>query len=77
MTTQADLRREFQRLLEADMLDEAEAVLEKIEPLSEAEWKEFLANAPEDDEPVTESERRAFDEIRGIIGAADRRKRAG
>jgi hypothetical protein len=49
------------------MQDEAEARREKLEPLSESEWADFLANAPEDDEPLTESERRGFDEVREYL----------
>jgi hypothetical protein len=63
----AELRQEFHRLLAADILDEAEARREKLEPLSESEWADFLANAPEDDEPLTESERRGFDEVREYL----------
>ena len=57
MKTQAELRADFQRFLAADMLDEAEAVLDEIEPASDDEWRRMLDEAPPDDEPVSDTER--------------------
>jgi hypothetical protein len=57
MKTQAELRADFQRFLAADMLDEAEAVLDEIEPASDDEWRRMLDEAPLDDEPVSDTER--------------------
>ena len=54
-------------MLEADQLDEAEALLGQLEPLSDEEWSKMLADAPLDDEPVTESERAGFAEIRRLV----------
>ena len=76
MKTQAELRADFQRFLEEDKVEEAEVVLGQLEPLSEEEWQLFLANAPEDDEPITESEREGFDELRRLIGTTPQ-QRAG
>lgn len=76
MRTQAELRADFLRFLDEDLLDEAEAALELLEPLSEEEWQEFLANVPEDDEPLTESERQRLAEVRNFI-AANQQQQAG
>ena len=67
--TQEELRNELQRLFEADLLDEAEALLETLEPLSDEDWDKMLAEAPLDDEPATESERSGFAEIRRLLAA--------
>ena len=56
MKTQAELREDFRRLFEADQLDEAEAVLDQLEPLSDEEWHKMLDEAPLDDEPLTPKE---------------------
>jgi hypothetical protein len=76
MRTQAELRADFLRFLDEDLLDEAEAALELLEPLSEEEWQEFLANVPEDDEPLTESEGQRLAEVRNFI-AANQQQQAG
>jgi hypothetical protein len=76
MKTQEELRAEFHRLFAADLLDEAEALLEQLEPLGDEEWRKVLNEAPLDDEPVTASERSGFDEIRRMI-ASESQKRAG
>jgi hypothetical protein len=76
MKTQAELRADFVRFLDEDRVEEAEAVLEQLEPLTDAEWQEFLANAPEDDEPLTESERRRLAEVRHFI-AVNQQQQAG
>jgi len=71
--TQEELRADFQRLMDADMLDEAEAVLEQLEPLSDEEWQAWLDEAPLDDEPLTPSQRARLDEVRQIaFGSAHR-----
>jgi hypothetical protein len=54
--TQEELRAEFRRLFEADLLDEAEAVQKLLEPLSDDEWLRQLHEAPLDDEPLTGKE---------------------
>jgi hypothetical protein len=54
--TQEELRAEFRRLMEAEMLEEAEAVLDQIEPLNDEEWRKWLDAAPVDDEPLTPRE---------------------
>jgi hypothetical protein len=74
--TQEELREEFRRLFEADMLDEAEAVLEQMAPASEAEVRRILESAPLDDEPITESEAAGFVEIQRLIKHRSR-QRAG
>jgi hypothetical protein len=61
MKTQAELRADFQRFLAADMLDEAEAVLDEIEPASDDEWRRILDEAPLDDEPLSDAERSSLD----------------
>lgn len=74
--TQEELRAEFERLFAADLLDEAEAVLNQLEPLSDDEWSKILDDAPLDDEPLTSTERAGFEEIRRMI-AGEAQKRAG
>lgn len=69
MKTQEELRAEFQRFLDADMLDEAEAVLEQLEPLSDEEWHRWMDEAPLDDEPLTQKD------IAVLEAADDRRRR--
>ena len=76
MKTQEELRADFRRYLDEDLLDEAEAVLDQLEPLSPEEVKRVLDEAPFDDEPVTESERAGFDEIRQLL-ASRSHQRAG
>lgn len=61
MKTQAELRADFERFMAADMLDEAEAVLDLLEPLSDEEWRRMLDEAPLDDEPLTDKERIAIE----------------
>ena len=76
MKTQEELRADFQRFMDADMLDEAAAVLHQLEPLSDEAVQRLLAAAPMDDEPVTESERAGFEEIKRHL-AEQTRQRAG
>jgi hypothetical protein len=76
MKTQEELCEEFQRLFDADLLDEAEAILDKLEPLSDEEIQQTLKNAPLDDEPVSARERAGFEEIRRFLDG-QRRQRAG
>lgn len=52
MRTQDELWAEIYRLFDAGRREEAEAVLERIEPVS-MDWSEVLHNAPIDDEPLT------------------------
>jgi hypothetical protein len=47
---------EFRRLFEADKLEEAQAVLAQIPPVSFEEFKKTLDEAPLDDEPLTQNE---------------------
>lgn len=56
MTMADSLRTEFRRLLDEDRLEEAEALLDRIEPLSDEEWLKWLNSAPVDDEPLTSKE---------------------
>lgn len=65
MKTQAELRADFERFMAADMLDEAEAVLDLLEPLSDEEWRRMLDEAPLDDEPLTDEDRVALAEAAG------------
>lgn len=51
--SQAELREDFQRYMAEDKLDEAEAVLELLEPLSDDEWIAWHENAPVDNEPLS------------------------
>ena len=74
MKTQEELRGEFRRLMAAEELGEAEAVLDQIEPLSDEEWRKWLDAAPVDDEPLTpkEIERLAAYDARSTQRAATR-----
>ena len=74
MKTQEELRADFQRFMDADMLDEAEAVLGQLEPLSDEEWQRFLSEAPLDDEPVTSAQRARLDEAHRIAEEFARRQ---
>lgn len=51
---------EFRRLFDADLLDEAQTVLETIPPVSFSEIKKYLDDAPPDDEPLTEGDLEAL-----------------
>jgi len=64
---QDELRAEFRRLFAADMLDEAEAILAQIQPLSDDEWRKMHDEAPIDDEPLTERDL-------AVLRAADERR---
>lgn len=74
MKTQAELRAEFHRLFEADLLEEADRLLDQLDPLNEEEWRKMLESAPIDHEPVSESERSGFAEIRRVIEAEGRQQ---
>lgn len=50
--TRDELYDEYQRLMEEDRLEEASAVLDQIEPLSDEEWLEWVHGVEEVDEPV-------------------------
>ena len=76
MKTQEELRADFQRYFEADMLDEAEAVLDLIQPVSDEEFQKILDEAPQDDEPLTHAQRARLDRLRAIVGLPAR-QRAG
>lgn len=52
MKSQEELHAEFERLMVADKLEEASAVLDQIEPISDEEWLARVHAAPEVDEPV-------------------------
>lgn len=56
MKTQEELRAEFLRLFEADLLEDADAVQKLLEPLTDEEWLRQLQEAPLDDEPLTAKE---------------------
>ena len=74
MKTQEELRSEFRRLIDADMLDEAEAILDQIEPVSEEEFQRMLDAAPYDDEPLDDESRLRFERFERAMGlvAAER-----
>jgi hypothetical protein len=71
MKTQDELRADFRRFFDADMLDEAEAVLDLIEPLPFEELKRILDEAPIDDEPLTEKERTRLATAERRLGRTD------
>lgn len=73
--TQEELRAEFRRLFDADMLDEAEKILEQLEPLSDEQWLKQLHEAPLDDEPLTPRELEAIE--RAHLRAERRARQAG
>ena len=68
MQTQQELRAEFRRLFEADMCDEAEAILDQMEPVSEEEFQKMLDAAPYDDEPLDDQSRRRFENFERALG---------
>lgn len=61
MRTADALRIEFRRLLDEDRLDEAEALLGRIEPLTDEEWLNWLNDVPLDDEALTSKEVQRLD----------------
>lgn len=74
MKTQEEIRAEIDKLLEEDRLDEADALVEQLIPVSAEEFRRRLEEAPYDDEPLTEADREALDRARAIIeGTAARR----
>lgn len=58
---------DIRRLLDEDRFDEADALVELLEPVSEEEFRRRLDEAPYDDEPCTEADRAAFDRARRAI----------
>lgn len=58
------------------MLDEAEAILDGIEPVSEEEFHPRLAAAPLDDEPVHSVLRQRFDDFKAALSFGGQRKAA-
>lgn len=78
MKTQEEIRADIDRLLAEDRLAEAEALVERLVPISAEEFEKRLREAPYDDEPVTPEDRAAFDRawsvIRGEAADADLRR---
>lgn len=70
MKTQEELRAEFDRLFEAEDYEAAGKVLDLIEPISTEEWLKILHDAPLDDEPVTDPDRRRLDEVHTSLDRA-------
>ena len=69
--TQEQIREEINRLLDENRLDEAEALVEQLVPISADEFRRRLDNAPFDDEPVTPEDRAAFDRAWSVIRGPD------
>ncbi len=74
MSTQEELRTEHERLLEAGDFDAASRILEQLEPLSDDDWRRLLADAPVDDEPLSDGEARRFDEFEAFLSRQLRRQ---
>ncbi len=75
MKTQEELRAEFDRLFEAEDYEAAGKVLDLIEPISDEEWLQIFADAPETDEPPPEWVRERSRELDAVL--AKRGRRAG
>jgi hypothetical protein len=71
--TQEEIREEFDRLLEEDRIEEAEALAEQIIPVSREEFRRRLDEAPYDEEPLTPRQQRRVEELRAAL--AERRLR--
>jgi hypothetical protein len=63
---ETDLWAEYEELLEAEDFEAAGRLLDRIPPVSDAEWRRRLDEAPLDDEPVSESLLRRFEEFERV-----------
>ena len=61
--TRDELYDEYQRLVDDDRLEEASAVLDQIEPLSDEEWLAWVHGVEEVDEPVPAFIRERFEDF--------------
>lgn len=73
MKTQDELRREYDRLFEAEDYEAAGKVLDLIEPISDEEWLKILQSAPETDEPVPEWVRARSRQLDAVLIRRSRR----
>ena len=69
METQEEIRAEIDRLLADDRLEEAEALIEQIVPVSREEFRRRLDAAPYDDEPITPEQQRRIDDVHVMIAS--------
>jgi hypothetical protein len=67
MKSQEELSAEIQRLLNADRLEEAEVLIEQLEPISPEELRRRLDEAPWDDEPLTPKQLRRIEKVEAMI----------
>lgn len=67
MKSQDEIRAEIDRLLDADHVEEAAALVDQLEPVSLEEFERRLAEAPYEDEPPSEEDRRVFDRAWKVI----------
>lgn len=65
--TQEEIRTDIDRLLAEDRIEEAAELGELLLPVSEEEFRRRLDEAPLDDEPVTEEQRRRLDELKAAL----------
>ena len=69
MKTQEEIRAEIDMLLETDRLEEAEALIDQLIPVSAEEFRRRLDEAPYDDEPVSAEQRAALDRVHAMFDA--------
>ena len=74
MKTQEELRREYDRLFEAEEYEAAGKILDLIEPISDEEWLKILDEAPLDDEPVPPALRKRLDQAHSALDRIARQR---
>lgn len=71
MKTRDEMWTEFDRLMEEDRFDDANALLDTIPPLGDEEWRRRLAEAPIAEEGVPEEILREVERVTAAIRRAD------
>ena len=69
MKTQEEIRAEIDRALEDDRIEEAEALIDQLIPISADEFRRRLDEAPYDDEPVTPAQEASIERTRAMLAA--------
>jgi hypothetical protein len=67
MSAEQELLEEINRLLTEERFDEADALVDQLEPVSAEEFNRRLSEAPVDDEPLTAEDRAVFDHAWKVI----------
>ena len=67
MKSQEQIRAEIDRALDDLRLEEAEALIEQLVPITPEEFRRRLDEAPYDDEPVTQKQRESIARVRSML----------